>query len=271
MLHGQGPSWKITTLDDFLARPVRYFRPREIVIDFQAPKTGYYLGALLILRAKLFDVCSVLELVQAQPKRSLRLHFSDSWAGSDHGPNTPFWENRPCYDRMTKDDVRLWNGQNGNRNLQEHRTEKRELFLFFYEMMLTPFCMHWAWRNATVTFDREPKLESTSFTSSIKIAGRKSTIYHAFRALILTAWAYRKQLMEARKMNRSEEAFVPDFEEYNAISKEWTVQKSHHKVWKKALKRYLNFAIATAEDLTHVISNKNIQELSLKLDMKASR
>jgi hypothetical protein len=255
MLRGQGPSWKIRSLDDFIARPLRYLRPKEILIDFQAPKTGYYLKALLILRAKLFDVCSALELVQAQPNRSLRLHFSDPWARSGCGPNTPFWENRPCYNRVKKDDVRRWYRRNGDHNLEMRITEKRELFLFFYEMILTPFCMHWAWRNATVTFDREPKLKSTSFTTSIKIADRKSTIYLGFRALLLTTWAYNEQLMDAGEMNRSEEASAPDFEEYDAISSEWTVQKSHHKMWKKALERYLNFAIATSEDFTNVIMN----------------
>ncbi|KAL7941921.1 hypothetical protein V8C42DRAFT_163832 [Trichoderma barbatum] len=62
MFRVQGPSWKLGSLDDMLAEPLRYLRPKEIFIDFQALKKGDHHFFLLILRAKLFDVCSALDL-----------------------------------------------------------------------------------------------------------------------------------------------------------------------------------------------------------------
>ncbi|KAM6486205.1 hypothetical protein HDV62DRAFT_403510 [Trichoderma sp. SZMC 28011] len=255
VLRGQGTSWKVGSLDDMLAQPLRYLRPKEIFIDFQAPKKGYYQTNFLILRAKLFDVCAALDLVQAQNSRSLHLHFSDPWANSGSGPNTPFWENRPrTYGMKQKDMTRLIRGGDLRPLIYNcNHLGRRDAFLYFYEMILTPFCMHWAWRNAKVTFDREPKLKSTSFITSTFAAGRQHIVYHGVNALLLTAWAYTEQLMREGKIKESEEEFVPQIENYEDIRVKWASQELHHSSWEKAFECYLNFTIATSESFQRIM------------------
>ncbi|KAL7929049.1 hypothetical protein V8C35DRAFT_331932, partial [Trichoderma chlorosporum] len=253
VLHGhcQGSSWKVGSLDDMIAQPLRYFRPKEIFIDFQAPKKGYYQASFLILRAKLFDVCAALDLVQTQDAPSLYLHFSDPWvdSGSGSGPNKPFWENRPpAYNRDGKRMRRLRDPDLRPLIKHPNRIESRYAFLYFYEMILTPFCMHWAWRNAKVTFDREPRSKSTSF---ITATDRQHIVYHGVNALILTAWAYTEQLIQDGPIKESSGA--PQYENHKDMCLKWAAEEIHHISWKKALECYLNFTIATSESFQRIM------------------
>ncbi|KAL7928941.1 hypothetical protein V8C35DRAFT_325567 [Trichoderma chlorosporum] len=245
LVRGSGPTWKVGNLDDVLAQPLRYLRPREIFIDFQSPKKGHYKMCFLILRAKLFDVCAALDLVQPQKERSLYLHFGDPWANTLDGPAKPFWENRPpaCY--VKKDSIRRMRHPDFTRLVKNAgEIEKRGGFMYFYEMILTPFCLHWAWRNAKVTFDREPKLKSTSFIAPDADDDQR-TVYHGVKALLLTAWAYTEQLMQEGLMSGFEEEDVPEFGNQEAIRTEWASRRLHHRSWKRSLECYLNFAIGT--------------------------
>ncbi|RFU76441.1 hypothetical protein TARUN_5797 [Trichoderma arundinaceum] len=120
-------------------------------------------------------------------------------------------------------------------------------------MILTPFCMHWAWRNAKVTFDREPKSKSTSFITPTVIANQKHIIYHGVNALLLTAWAYTEQLIQDGTIKESEEEFIPQFENHEDIRVKWASEEIHHSSWKKALECYLNFTIATSESFQRIM------------------
>ncbi|UKZ79043.1 hypothetical protein TrVFT333_006794 [Trichoderma virens FT-333] len=113
--------------------------------------------------------------------------------------------------------------------------------------------MHWAWRNAKVTFDREPKSKSTSFITSNVVAGQEHIVYHGVNALLLTAWAYTEQLMQDGMVKGSEEEFVPQFENYQNLRVKWVSEETHHSSWKKALECYLNFTIATSESFQRIM------------------
>ncbi|KAL7905847.1 hypothetical protein GGI35DRAFT_488111 [Trichoderma velutinum] len=262
MHRGQEISWRVESLDGILAQPLRYFHPKEIFIDFQAPKKGDYHISLLILRAKVFDVCSVLDLVQAQRERSLHLHFSDPWAKSGGGPNKPFWENRPCSNTVKKDTVRRVLRRHAP-NLRMHMIENREACLFFYETILTPFCMNWAWRNAKVTFDKAPKLKSTSFVSRSWVAGKMKIVHHGIKPLLLTIWAYIEHQMQKGTMKRSEEEYMPKFENHQALYYDWISQEPHHISWKQSLNRYLDFFIENSQNFYRLIIMKWPRETGL--------
>ncbi|KAH6604053.1 hypothetical protein Trco_007499 [Trichoderma cornu-damae] len=122
-------------------------------------------------------------------------------------------------------------------------------------MLLTPFSLHWAWRNATVTFDKEPKRKNTSFITLTGAGSNRKAAYHGYKALFATARAYTEQLMRQGTMWRSQEASVPNFEGHDSISARWAAQAGKHNAWKAALEPYLNLVIATSEDFPRIIDS----------------
>jgi hypothetical protein len=110
--------------------------------------------------------------------------------------------------------------------------------------------MHWAWRNAKVTFDKVPKSKSTSFVDGIS-----KPEYHGIKPLLLTAWAYTEQLMQEGTIKKSEEKCVPEFENYKVMLKEWTSQELHHDSWKQTLERYLSSAHISSLKFGHFLQN----------------
>ncbi|RFU77394.1 hypothetical protein TARUN_4811 [Trichoderma arundinaceum] len=184
----------------------------------------------------------------------------------------PSWTIDSLDDPMAKS-LQHWYRRYDDPKYKIRQLEKRNRFLYFYEMIMTPFALHWAWRSARVTFDRDHKKKSTSFTSLVTIAGQIIKTYHGFKALHLTVWAYSEQLMTDGQMERPEENPIPEFEDYESISAEWTAQDSHHETWRKALEYYLNFTIATSEDFIRIIHSviwHRVDELLFKLRSKRS-
>ena len=89
----QAPSsvWCIAGLDSPLAQPLRYYRPREIIVEFQSPMgegrgPEATLAAIMILRlSKLSDVLELLGWFPPQRDRLLQIRFRRSVATTRQG------------------------------------------------------------------------------------------------------------------------------------------------------------------------------------------
>lgn len=70
--------WTIKQLD---STPVVALLPRykakRITVEFNPPCTGFRLAAFLILRAKLFDLCTLLDRIAAQESPILEIRFRE--------------------------------------------------------------------------------------------------------------------------------------------------------------------------------------------------
>ncbi len=158
--------WSVANLDSRLARSLRYCRPREIIIDFRAPiinaeecrleQCYSYLCssvvvAIITLRAKLFDVCEVLEWFQPQRDRSLKIRFTELWS-------------QPRGELFWHLGLQLNLGFTRQKLIETdpfHVLLERTTWGFserpvYYAILLVPLCLNWAWRNAEVVFDQEP-------------------------------------------------------------------------------------------------------------------
>lgn len=59
--------WTIRDLDSALTPDLACIQSRRITIEFRAPKRGYYFVFFLVLRAKLFDVCQIINRMDGSP------------------------------------------------------------------------------------------------------------------------------------------------------------------------------------------------------------
>ena len=163
--------WTVRDLSSPMAKYIHLYQPEAMKITFEAAVSGHRLLALLILQAKIFDICRILrDLVSSldEPEdhiRPLNIYFR---GGKD--PDRPkrscksFWVMRPggvrdqprclCPDEMH-------NGQSHNGDC------RREGYPYFYECLLAPLMDCSLWRPNSLVFDIEPGKKETSFVSRI--------------------------------------------------------------------------------------------------------
>ncbi|KAK1772037.1 hypothetical protein QBC33DRAFT_592916 [Phialemonium atrogriseum] len=221
--HGRGSStWTVKNLRSSLARNLIHYKPRGVVVEFRAPKKGYYLAAFIILRAKLDNVALVLGWIRPQANMSLRIRFADPWSENEKRPAKPFWENCPL----------------GRERHRYPRWDRR--FPYFYEFLMTPLICNWAWRNATVVFDREPRRKSTSFVSGYLGNGQKRVHYHGYKELILANWGTCHELIpEERRMESPRQKKHLKFDNYEVYSRDWaSYSYADHSTWASAFSHY---------------------------------
>jgi hypothetical protein len=72
--------WCIADLDAPLAQVLRYYQPRETIVEFQSVEgpAGDEGAQYVVLRAKLFDLCEILGWFRPQRERQLRINFAES-------------------------------------------------------------------------------------------------------------------------------------------------------------------------------------------------
>jgi ribosome modulation factor len=163
--------WTIRDLSSPMARYIYLYEPRLTEVTFVAATSGYFAGALHLLRAKVFDICRILtnlgrsrkyELGGSLINHKLRIHFQ----GRKH-PEDPnrlrksFWEMRTgCY-CSTKRDIRerRWVGEVARRG--DHRCQ--DWSPFYYEYLMLPLFSCPPWLPSAVTFDIDPAMKRSSF------------------------------------------------------------------------------------------------------------
>ncbi|KAK3988508.1 hypothetical protein QBC44DRAFT_382257 [Cladorrhinum sp. PSN332] len=124
-------NWTIRNMDSVPAQNLRYYEPRETIVEFNAPvnvdETDSF-AILSVLRAKQFDVFNILNNMRPRPytldQQHLKIHFTGG--------------------------CRYW-----SRRLP--RIEQKES-PFYHEYLLVPLIAHWAWKDATVGFPDDCEL-----------------------------------------------------------------------------------------------------------------
>ncbi|KAI0835774.1 hypothetical protein F5Y06DRAFT_299250 [Hypoxylon sp. FL0890] len=220
--------WCIADLDSPLARALRYCRPRETIVEFQAPERGHLAPAYMVLRAKLFDVCEILGWFQPQRNRLLQIRFTDPWPLRQD--DLPFWEAcmtiRPSKTLHTD----LWHEMK-MRMIMDPDLWPREKRPLLYESLLMPLILNSAWRNAKITFDRDPK--RSTFSYLMKSHGARSEFFD-HKLLSLTAWAYMDQLIHDGVEKLGDDDLTPYFQQYDVNARAWTVEKSRRRILQAA-------------------------------------
>ena len=72
-------AWSTRDLDSALLQGLKLCQPREMVVEFRAPKGGYHLASLLTMRAKPCDVHKVLDSMKAAAPKSVEIRFREPW------------------------------------------------------------------------------------------------------------------------------------------------------------------------------------------------
>jgi hypothetical protein len=190
-------TWSVADLDSRFVRVLRYYQPKNIVIEFKSPAIDYTshttvnsdcLRAILILRAKIFDICEMLGWFKAQQKQSRQIRFIDpartsstvartdpdllayktvpfslSWGPLStpkaQRPPKSFWERhwRLGPDIYIIGCTDLQKSVSYRRTTREARRWAYSRQPIFHEILLMPLCLHWAWRNAKISFDHPPQ------------------------------------------------------------------------------------------------------------------
>lgn len=247
--HGRyGPVWSVRHVDSNLALALRYCHPRNITIEFHAPKKGYYLASFHVLLAKIPNICTILNSIQMQSRRTVHMRFCDPWAGTGAGPSRPFWENRmsmlmPMKRRLRSSVLSFFEPD------QRKHFERREWSPYFYEAIMVCFKFHPTWRFAQVMFDRDPKRTSSSFTTSHEINGQtKISYYWGHEAFTIASWGYSEQLHD-QHIIRVVEKGTHEFEDYDDFRERWHKSSAHHESWRNSYKSCLSFILATMDHL----------------------
>ncbi len=166
-------TWTVCSLSSPLARFARLYCPSMISVVLEAPTRGHRLMALLVLRAKVMDICGLLRLMYPDKQNLGQIWFlgppADPMAVSVHfGSRGEEMQPRPA-------GKPFWESSRGirpslQRNLRRPRST-RPKYPFFYEYLLLPLCSSLLWKLGTVSFDREPSKKHTSFFHEPATAG----------------------------------------------------------------------------------------------------
>lgn len=163
--------WTVRDLSSPMARYIYWYRPdNDVQVTFEPATSGCFTGALMILRAKLFDICQVLKHIKPKStngylRHDLSIHFR---GGKDsHGRlRKSFWEMRPgrrySCKRWHHERKGQWPSVAERRQALKRYTCRNKT-LHFYETLMLPLLFNghgWiAWR---LTFDIEPPNKRTS-------------------------------------------------------------------------------------------------------------
>ncbi|OTB20748.1 hypothetical protein K445DRAFT_18020 [Daldinia sp. EC12] len=154
--------WTISDLASPMARYIYLYRPKTVSITFEAATKGNYIVALLILRAKLFDINRILTTMERDwnltPDLSVRFRGGRDPDHPFH-PCKSFWEMRPGLvpDKRMVREAR-WEGEHLSKSVQN-----RQYFPFYYEYLILPLMSRKNLRPEAIEFDIEPADRQSSF------------------------------------------------------------------------------------------------------------
>ncbi len=198
--------WSVSDLDSPLARCLQHLRPRHTVVEFLAPRGGYHLAAILIMRAKLFDVMSILTRLKRPGEfpepPSYKIRFREHEEARHRAKR--FWVNRVAPDIVrARHPERLRNRKKREAILADSDSSWRRnnppvlALPRFYECLLLPLVYHPLWRSAHVVFDRPPTVRESSFLSRTlarrenaagEVHWQKHETFHGVEELLLHNW-----------------------------------------------------------------------------------
>jgi hypothetical protein len=159
--------WTIKQLDSTLVVALLpYYKAKRIKVEFEPPSKAFRLAAFVILRAKLFDLCTLLDRITAQQTPTLEIWFREPAPGIRPCYRQSFWEDRPQMSQASRADRRGARYYLGVDRPNKRALEKREIYPYFYECLMLPLIVHPLWRHAAIRFDREPGRLKTSVLSS---------------------------------------------------------------------------------------------------------
>ncbi|KAI1804339.1 hypothetical protein F4811DRAFT_571177 [Daldinia bambusicola] len=163
--------WTISDLGSPMAKYIFLYRPKAVNIIFEAPATTVgtnFLLALLILRAKAFDISRILTIMERDWNLTPRLSIYFRGGRDPERPTRTrksFWEMRPGIippKRMIRD-VR-W--EEGIHLSKAH--QKRKYLPYYYECLMLPLVPCCGsndkrWGEEPIKFDIQPGRRQTSF------------------------------------------------------------------------------------------------------------
>ncbi|XDG05724.1 hypothetical protein ABKA04_005339 [Annulohypoxylon sp. FPYF3050] len=179
--------WTIRDLSSPMARYIYWYRPETITIEFEAPTRGHMLLALLILRAKVFDICRILKyMLEVSPDNFTEQLVVAFRGGKDPSrpwlPRKSFWEMRPTIFDSARQFARAarWQGKAMKKSQQF-----RDFFPYFYECLMLPLFSNGSWMPTLLQFDLDPTNRRCSFVE----LGQSSTVpkYQGHRKLFEVA------------------------------------------------------------------------------------
>ncbi|KAI0114763.1 hypothetical protein F4814DRAFT_459656 [Daldinia grandis] len=168
--------WTIRDLSSPMAQFIYLYCPKAITVTFQASTKGSLIVALIILRAKGFDICRILKTIKTHWR--LTTELSVRFCGGKD-PNRPtsnrksFWEMRPGF-IPPKWFVREIQSTGRYIRRSEHG---RKFFPFFYECLMLPLIPFGPWSTEPIQFDLEPDKRRTSYAE-------KTLHYNPFEILV---------------------------------------------------------------------------------------
>ncbi|KAI1461274.1 hypothetical protein F4805DRAFT_413427 [Annulohypoxylon moriforme] len=230
--------WCIADLDTSLAQVLRYYRPRETVIEFQAPKgimggepdekydpyePYEQYGPYMVFRAKLFDVCEILGWFQPQRERHLKIYFSNPWPPK-MGPSPSFWGFQLASINLGLEDPDIQKERESRRDAIDWHLWRKHPAV--YESLLLPLILNPSWRNSEVIFDRNPR-GASSFYYIRKSHGR--LVEHEkfdYKLLSVTAWAHIDQLITDGSVKLDDDDLTPYYKQYDNNVEVWAAEKA---------------------------------------------
>lgn len=228
----QGTScWTIRDLSSPMARYIYWYRPNYTQITFEAATSGYVLGALMILRAKVFDICQILSKMEpayGRPyiSKSICVHFC---GGKDlECPDRlrkSFWEMRPGTNFSTRRAIR--DARYDGKVLKRRYHQAREDFPYFYECLMLPLFSCKPWIPSCLRFDMKPARNRSSFFGFNGQYGRPEitkTVYYGAQELFdLTGWYYFAYLRRKGYRNPESETEEDESDEYYHDDRWWNI------------------------------------------------
>ncbi|KAI1124104.1 hypothetical protein F5Y10DRAFT_285423 [Nemania abortiva] len=220
--------WCIADLDAPLAQVLRYYRPRETILEFRSPnrkpnnESGQY---YMVLRAKLFDICEILGWFQPQRERRSRIHFSDSWPPEGYPPRS-FWDTQVMLGDVGKRNPELCNEQALRFAFIDPDLWPYEKRPVIYETLLMPLILNPDWRNSEVTFGQGRRQASTFNYRQRRHWQLVKSESFDYKLLGVTAWAYIGRLITDGSVKLGDNDLTPYYERYENNVETWSAEKA---------------------------------------------
>ncbi|KAI0456816.1 hypothetical protein F5B21DRAFT_466802 [Xylaria acuta] len=225
--------WCIADLDAPLAQILRYYRPPEMIIEFQLVKgSAYDNGArYMVLRAKLFDVCEILGWFQPQRERRSRINFAEP-PPLEVATLPSFWDRKLTHNLGHHPDI--WGERDRRLELIDPDSWPWEKRPVIYESLLMPLILNSNWRNSEVTFDGDSGKSSTfNYQRRSRGALVKSELFD-YKLLKVTAWAYNDQLITDGSVKLDDDDLTPYFKQYDSNAETWAAEKPRRRTLQAA-------------------------------------
>jgi hypothetical protein len=163
----QGTScWTIRDLSSPMVRYIYWYQPDYTQITFEPATSGYFLGALMILRAKVFDICQILSKMEPKEHIGKFIHVHFCGAKDLECPDRlrkSFWEMRPGAHLNFSTRRAIRKARYGGEVLKRRQHQAREDFLYFYEYLMLPLFSCKPWVPSCLEFDYQPAKNRSSF------------------------------------------------------------------------------------------------------------